>query len=69
VAVEEIFAGVDVERRSSFPVQRAESDELGGAVTRRAGVPVLLPQIIEQRSALFEFFDVLTHGVPSGNQA
>ena len=62
VAVEEIFASIDVERRLSFPVQRTESDELGGAVTCRAGVPVLLPQIIEQRLALFEFFDVLPHG-------
>ena len=62
VAVEEIFASIDVERRLSFPVQRTESDELGGAVTCRAGVPVLLPQIIEQRLALFEFFDVLAHG-------
>ena len=31
-------------------------------MTRRTGVPVLLPQIIEQRLALFEFFDVLAHG-------
>src|SRR5258708_1153012 len=62
VAVEEIFASIDVEQRLSFPVQRTESDELGGAVTCRAGVPVLLPQIIEQRLALFEFFDVLAHG-------
>ena len=31
-------------------------------MTCRAGVPVLLPQIIEQRLALFEFFDVLAHG-------
>ena len=70
VAVEEIFASIDVERRLSFPVQRTESDELGGAVTCRAGVPVLLPQIIEQRLALFEFFDVLAHGAfPSGNRA
>ena len=70
VAVEEIFARVDVERRPSFPVQRTETDELGGAVTCRAGVPVLLPQIIEQRLALFEFFDVLAHGAfSSGNRA
>jgi hypothetical protein len=27
-----------------------------------ASLPVLLPQIIEQRPALFEFFDVLAHG-------
>jgi hypothetical protein len=31
-------------------------------VTSRLGDPVLLPQIIEQRKALFEFFEVLAHG-------
>jgi AMMECR1 domain-containing protein len=31
-------------------------------VTCRAGGPMLLPQIIEQRQALFEFFDILVHG-------
>ena len=65
VAVEEIFVDVDIERRPSFRVQRTESYELGGAGTCRAGRPVLLPQVIEQRSALFEFFDVLAHGVVS----
>jgi hypothetical protein len=33
------------------------------AVTGRPGDPVLLPQIIEQRKALFEFFDILAHGL------
>jgi hypothetical protein len=61
VAVEEIFAGVDVERRAGFRVQGTESDELR-AMTSRPSNPVLLPQIIEQRQALFEFFEVLTHG-------
>ena len=61
VAVEEIFAGVDIERRAGFRVQRTESDELG-AVTGGLGDPILLPQIIEQREALSEFFEVLTHG-------
>jgi hypothetical protein len=42
VAVEEIFTGVDVERRSGFRVQGTESDELG-AVTRRPGGPMVLP--------------------------
>src|SRR5437879_12891793 len=50
-----------VERRTGFRVQGAEADELR-AVTSRPGDPVLLPQIIEQRKALFEFFDVLAHG-------
>jgi len=37
-----------------------ESDELG-AVRGGPGDPILLPQIIEQRKALFQFFDVLAH--------
>src|SRR5438045_8424672 len=36
VAVEEIFAGVDIERRAGFRVQGTESDELRG-VTGRTG--------------------------------
>src|SRR5262252_4513149 len=67
VAVEKIFAGVDIERRAGFRVQGTEADELG-AVASRPGNPVLLlPQIIEQRQALLEFFEVLAHGaVASG---
>jgi hypothetical protein len=42
-------------------VQGTESDELG-AETRRPSGPILLPQIIEQRQALFEFFEILAHG-------
>jgi len=61
VAVEEIFAGVDIERGTGFRVQGTESDELG-AMTSRPEDPVLLPQIIEQRKALFEFFEILAHG-------
>jgi hypothetical protein len=55
VTVEEIFAGVDIERRASFRVQGTEADELG-TMTGRSRDPVLLPQMIEQRQALFEFF-------------
>jgi hypothetical protein len=62
VTVEEIFASVDIERGPSFLVQRTESDELGTVTSRPAG-PILLPQIVEQRQALFEFFDILAHGV------
>jgi hypothetical protein len=47
VTVKEIFAGVDIERRSGFRVQRTESDELA-AVSGVPGDPILLPQIIEQ---------------------
>jgi hypothetical protein len=61
VAVEEIFAGVYIERRSGFRVEWAEADELG-AVTLVPASPILLPQIIQQRQALFEFFEVFAHG-------
>ena len=60
VTVEEIFAGVDIERRAGFRVQGTEADELG-AMTSTPGNPVLLSQIIEQRKAMFEFFEVLAH--------
>ncbi len=42
VAVEEIFASVDIERRVGIRVQRTESDELG-AVAGGPGNPILLP--------------------------
>ena len=61
VAVEEIFASVDIERRAGIPVQGTEADELG-TMTCRSCDSVLLPQIIEQRKALFEFFEILAHG-------
>jgi hypothetical protein len=61
VAVEEIFASVDIERRAGIPVQGTEADELG-TMTGRSRDPVLLPQIIEQRKALFKFFEILAHG-------
>ena len=48
VAVEEILACVDIERRPSFGVQRTEPDKLGAATGRLTG-PVPLPQIIQQR--------------------
>ncbi len=60
MTVKEILAGVDIERRAGFRMQGTESDELG-AVSGGPGGPMLLPQIIEQRKALFQFFDVLAH--------
>ena len=40
-----------------------------GAVTCRPGGPILLPQIIEQRKALFQFFEVLAHDAVSPLEA
>jgi hypothetical protein len=40
---------------------KAEDAKPPDAGISRPGDPVLLPQIIEQRKALFEFFDVLAH--------
>ena len=60
VTVREVLAGVDIERRAGFRMQGTESDELV-AVSGGPGDPILLPQIIEQRKALFQFFDVLAH--------
>jgi hypothetical protein len=60
MTVKEILAGIDIERRAGFRMKGTESDELG-AVRGGPGDPILLPQIIEQRKALFQFFDVLAH--------
>lgn len=59
VAVEEILAGVDIERRAGFLVQGTESHELAA---RAGGLtsPVLLAQIVEQGKALFELLEI--HG-------
>ena len=46
VAIEEILAGVDIERRPGFGVQRTEPDKLGTAAGRLPA-PVPLPQIIQ----------------------
>jgi hypothetical protein len=61
VTVKEILAGIDIERRSGFRMQGTESDKLV-AVSGGLGDPILLPQKIEQRKTLFQFFDVLAHG-------
>jgi hypothetical protein len=49
-------------------MQGTESDELG-AVSGGPGDPILLPQIIEQRKTLFQFFDALAHGAVSPLEA
>src|ERR1035437_5652487 len=59
VAIENIFARVDIERRSSLLVQRTESDKLGS--THRLTNPVILPQILQKRQPPLECFDVFAH--------
>jgi len=59
VAVENIFARVDIERGPGLLVQRTESDELGS--TRRMTGPVVLPQIVQQRQSPLECLDVFAH--------
>jgi len=41
-------------------MQGTEFDDLRAARDRPGG-PTLLPQIVEQRKALFQFFDILAH--------
>jgi hypothetical protein len=62
VTVEQVLARVDVEAGASFLMQGTESDELG-ANRGRSPAPVVPLQIREQRNALFQLFQILTHGV------
>lgn len=58
VAIEEIFAGIDVERGSGFTVQGTPSDELLPSAGR-ASPPVEPPQVIQKRKLLFELLQIL----------
>jgi len=58
VTVKEIFAGVDIRTKGGFP-NAGDRVRRTRAVSGGPGGPMLLPQIIEQRKALFQFFDVL----------
>src|ERR1039458_9017908 len=60
VAVENILARVDIERRPGLLVQWTESDDLGSA--RRMTSPVMLPQIVQKRPPPLECYDVFAHG-------
>jgi hypothetical protein len=59
VAVEDIFACVDVERRMAFRMQWTQTNELLGA--NGPCHPVALPQIIQQRELLFQNLQVMGH--------
>lgn len=51
MAIEDIFAGVDIERGPSLLVKWTESDKLGSI--RRMTSPVMLPQILQKRQSPF----------------
>src|SRR5215469_16039727 len=62
MTVEQVFPGV--EGGMSVLMQRAESRELGAGIDPIPS-PVVPLQVLQQRNALFEPFEVLAHGVQS----
>ena len=64
VTVEQVFLRVDVEGGMGVLMQRTESRELG-AGTDPMPSPVVPLQVLQQRNALFEPFEILAHGVHS----
>src|SRR5215469_18890147 len=61
VTVEQVLAGIDVKGRARFPVQGTQPHELLAGASA-AGGPVVLLQVLQQRQALFEPFQILFHG-------
>src|SRR5713226_7156126 len=62
VTIEQILAGIDIERRPGIRVQRAESHELLSRGDAATG-PVAPLQVLQQRNTLFDLFQILAHGV------
>jgi hypothetical protein len=60
MAIEQILAGIDIEGRFGFLMQRAESDELV-LLTSPAGAPLPSPQVVQQGQLLFEVIEILIH--------
>ena len=60
VAIEQVLARVNVEAGASVLMQGTESHELG-ANRGEAPAPVVPLQVREQRNALFQLFQILTH--------
>src|SRR4051812_4856447 len=60
MAVEQILARVDIERRMVLAMEGTESHELLPVEAARER-PVVLPQIIQQGNALFEIFQIVPH--------
>ena len=61
VTIEQILAGIDIERRLRIRMQRAESHELVASADMVSG-PVVPLQVFQQRQPLFELFQILAHG-------
>src|ERR1700680_253882 len=62
VTIEQILAGIDIERRLRIRMQRAESHELVAFADMVSG-PVVPLQILQQWQTLFELFQILAHGL------
>jgi hypothetical protein len=65
VAGEDVFRRMDVERGVSFPMQGTPADVFGRSADRPRP-PVLPPQVIQQREAPLERFQVLAQGGSRG---
>ena len=61
MTIEQILAGIDIERRLRIRMQRAESHELVASADMVSG-PVVPLQVFQQRQPLFELFQILAHG-------
>src|SRR5579864_7212642 len=61
VAIEQILAGISIERRPGFRVQRAETHKLLSR-SNATGPPVAPLQVLQQRNTPFELFQILAHG-------
>src|SRR6202049_1487708 len=62
VTIEQILAGIDIERRLRIRMQRAKSDELVAGADMVSG-PVVPLQVFQQWQTLFELFQILAHGL------
>src|SRR6516162_2301493 len=62
VAIEQVFLRVDVERGLGFLMQGTQSYELGAGADLMPS-PMVPLQVLQQRNALFEPFQILAHGV------